>query len=303
MGCTGSPVSYLAGSTGSNDAAYAAGGMLLFQLKRQSRAPETIVQRRPASMLLPSASKAVGRMAVVRKETQGMMRISINRWTRVPGLATGQAIPPTRGTFARAESRHPARRLAALIGGAALCAFLAMTVGSDTADARRSFGAKSSVGRAHGVLVGHRPDAGLAGHSYKAQLRHVPSYKARLQDVGRSGGRDHGRQFRLDPAAVERQARRQDEKEARRETREAQQQARRQDEQEARRAAGQRAANAAAQQQARAAAKAAEAADRQQATTAAQQAQQQAAPARLRKIQRGKSWWEDARDAVRDAVR
>jgi hypothetical protein len=188
--------------------------MLLFQLKRQSRAPETIVQRRPASMRLPSASKAVGRMAVVRKETQGMMRISINRWTRVPGPATGQAIPPTRGTFARAESRHPARRLAALIGGAALCAFLAMTVGSDTADARRSFGAKSSVGRAHGVLVGHRPDAGLAGHSYKAQLRHVPSYKARLQDVGRSGGRDHGRQFRLDPAAVERQARRQDEKEA-----------------------------------------------------------------------------------------
>ena len=228
-----------------------------------------------------------------------MMRISINRWTRVPGLATGQAIPPTRGTFARAESRHPARRLAALIGGAALCAFLA-TVASDTADARRSFGAKASVGRAHGVVVGHRPDAGRAGHSYKAQLRHVPSYKARLQDVGRSAHRDHGRQFRLDPAAVERQARRQDEKEARRETREAQQQARRQDEQEARRAAGQRAANAAAQQQARAAAKAA---DRQQATTAAQQAQQQAAPARLRKIQRGKSWWEDARDAVRDAVR
>jgi hypothetical protein len=243
-------------------------------------------------------------MAVVRKETQGMMRISINRRTRVRGLATGQAIPPTRGTFARAESRHPARRLAALIGGAALCAFLAMTVGSDTADARRSFGAKSSVGRAHGVVAGYRPDAGRAGHSYKAQLRHVPSYKARLQDVGRSGGR--GRQFRLDPAAVERQARRQDEKEARRETREAhqqarrneqdarrvnreaQQQARRQDEQEALRAARQQAAKAAAQQQARAAAKAAEAADRQQTATAVLQAQQQAAPARLRKIQRGK---------------
>src|SRR5215510_6308299 len=104
-------------------------------------------------MRLPSAAKAVGRMAVVRKETQGMMRININRWTRVPGLAIGQAIPPTRGTFARAESRRPAKRLPALIGGVALCAFLAMTVGSDTADARRSFGAKSSGGRAHGVVV------------------------------------------------------------------------------------------------------------------------------------------------------
>ena len=233
-----------------------------------------------------------------------MMRISINRWTRVPGQATEQASPPTRGAFAHTESRHPARRLAALIGGTALCAFVAMTVASDTADARRSSGGKSSVGRAHGVVVGHRPNASRAGHGYKAQLQHVPRYKAQLQHVGRSAHRDHGRQFRLDPAAVERQARRQDEREARRDTREAQQQARRQDEREASRAAGQQAAKAAAQQQARAAAKAAEAADRQQTTEAARQARQRAAPrATLREIQRGKPWWEDARDAVRDVLR
>jgi hypothetical protein len=160
-----------------------------------------------------------------------MTRISIRRWTHVPGETTGPEIPTTQDTFTRAKSTRPARRWAAVVGGAAVCAFLATTIASDSADARRASGGKSSVGRASGAVIGHRPQASRAGHGVRAQLRQVGGYKDRLQHVGRSAHRDRGRQVRRDPAQ---RARRQDEREARRDARQAKRQERR-DEQQARR--------------------------------------------------------------------
>jgi hypothetical protein len=55
-----------------------------------------------------------------------MMTINFERWLRIPQIAVGPPSPPRRAALAHAACGRPAR-LAALVGGAAFCASLAMT--------------------------------------------------------------------------------------------------------------------------------------------------------------------------------
>ena len=83
----------------------------------------------------PSALKANNHVCLLMKGDITVMSMNFERWLRVPQLAIGYLSPLRRAAPARAARRRPAR-LAALVGGAALCTSLAMTAASVPADAR-----------------------------------------------------------------------------------------------------------------------------------------------------------------------